>query len=523
MMKKFLLFSAFMVQVVFLFGQGSMELIDQDDNAIVNGQNLDVLVEDLNLFETVSPEIFVTNVSSSNIDIKIRVEEIALVEGTSHYFCGLGNCFPPGTMETPNPYTIAAGATIGEEGFFSSHYMPNGIEGTIILRYTYFNVNNLNDTISFSVTFNGSPVVENSLELYDGEGAQVVNGENLEVIVEDLNLFETVSPEIFAKNISSNGIRIKIRAEEIALVEGTSHYFCGLGNCFPPGTMETPNSYALPAGELIGEEGFFSSHYSPFGIAGTTILRYTYFNEDNLNDTISFTVTFIGEAAVEDPVFQIFDTENNEIVNGQEIEVNVEDLDAFETISPELVVKNNSDTDRSIKCTREVIEEVSGTVNYFCALGNCLSPELDETTREYILAAGAYADELDVFSAHYTANGIPGISKFRYTFSDVNNAEDHISFVVIFDGANAVQDREANIEMSAYPNPATSVVQIHWSNHNINQGTLVIYNALGMKVFNQTVNQNTIQIDVSSLERGVYLYRLEGASVNSTTSKLILK
>lgn len=522
-MKNLLLISVFMILSIFLFGQSSIELIDHDDNAIINGQNLEIIVEDLNIFEAVSPEIYAINVSSTNIEVKIRAEEIQVVEGSNHYFCGLGNCFPPGTMETPNPYLIEAGSTIGEDGFFSSHYMPGGMAGTTIIRYTYYNIADLNDTISFTVTFNGSPMLENSLQLFDHEDMEIFNGDNLEVSFEDLNIFEAVSSELFAKNNSATDISIKIRAEEIQVVAETSHYFCGLGNCFPPGTMETPNPYTIPAGQMIGEDGFFSSHYMPMGQAGTTIIRYTYFNVENLNDTLSFTVTFIGEAAPVDPVFQLFDHDNTEYVNGAEIEVRVEDLNAIETVSPELFLKNNSDSDRSIRCKREVMEEVTGTLNYFCAFGNCLSPEFDETSREFILAPGEVGDEASFFSAHYIANGMTGDSKFKYTFFDINNVEDEISVVVAFTDVTAIQDIEAGIQMNAYPNPATHMVQIDLSDHGIKHAQLVIYNTLGTIVYSQAVNNNSVQIDLSDFVKGVYLYRLEGAVASSKTAKLVVK
>lgn len=522
-MKKLLLLGLVVIQSVFLFGQGSIELLDHDENVIVNGQDIEVIVEDLSIFETVSPEVFAKNISSASINVKIRVEEIDIVEGTSHYFCGLGSCFPPGTTETPIAWNIAPNETIGQEGFFSSHYMPAGIAGTTILRYIYFNVDDLNDTVSFTVTFNGNEVMANTIELYDEEGAQVMNGEDLEVIVEDLNLFETVSPEIFAKNISSEIIRVKIRVEEIAVVDETSHYFCGLGNCFPPGTMETPNPYAIEPDELIGEAGFFSSHYMPAGHAGTTIIRYTYYNVDDLNDTISFSVTFIGEDTPEEPIFKLFDAEGTEIVEGEDIPVQIEDLEAIETVSPEVFIMNNTDMDISLKCKREVVSEVEGTHNYFCALGVCLSPDISETTREFILGAGQTGDEESVFSAHYSANGINGTSTFKYTFSNVNNEEEMISFTVTFLGIDGVADINNEVELNAYPNPATSLVSITLSENKIKQAELVIYNAIGLKVYSQRVDQNTVQLDLSSLDRGVYLYRVEGAGVNTRTSKLVLK
>jgi len=359
-----------------------------------------------------------------------------------------------------------------------------------------------------------------SMELYDHDGNEIVDGQNIVVLVEDVNLFETVSPELFPKNVSSETINVKIKVEEIQVVAETMHYFCGLGNCFSPGTMETPDPYAIEAGVLVGSEGFFSSHYMPAGHMGTTIVKYTYFNVDDLDDAISFTVTFVAE------VFNLFDHDGNVIINDQEMNVLVTEEELFEeAVSAELFIKNASDITRSIKCRRDVIEEVAETQNYFCALGGCLSPDLDETPRELVLEAGVTIDETGFFSAHYMADGHYGITKIKYTYFDITTPEDKISFFITFNAKdpNAVSNIDQDIEMKAYPNPASSMVNISLTDNTIDNAQLVIYTTLGVKVYSQMVHQDHIQMDLSSLERGVYLYRLEGDRMNSTTSKLILK
>jgi len=361
-----------------------------------------------------------------------------------------------------------------------------------------------------------------TIDLYDQDDNQIWNGQILEVMVEDLNYYETVSPEIFPKNISNETINVKIRMEEIVVEEETSHYFCGLGNCFMPGTVETPNPYPIAAGELVGLEGFFSSHYSPDGHAGITMIRYTYFNVDDLNDTISFTVSFIGEETIEDPIFKLFDHDGIEIAHRANINVPV-DLNIDEVISPELFIMNNTDAEMSIKCRRDVITTVEGTSNYFCALGACLSPDLDETSRELVLGAGETGDQESAFSAHYTSNGNNGYTVLQYTFFNVDNSEEVFVFTVSFASPNAISDFYEEVSLNAYPNPATSFVNISLSDNNIKQSDLVIYNTLGLKVYSQAVNQNSVQLDLSSLERGIYLYRLEGAGTHTATSKLILK
>lgn len=154
-MKRNLLFYVLLLQATFLLGQGSLQLFDHDNNEFINGQNHVIPVDQVG-WETVSPELFAQNVSSNDIEIKIRLEVVSLPMGTSCYFCGLGSCFAPGTTETPNSWPISAGELIGNEGVFSSHYQANGIYGNAVLRYTFFNIDDLNDTISVTFTYDGT-------------------------------------------------------------------------------------------------------------------------------------------------------------------------------------------------------------------------------------------------------------------------------------------------------------------------------------------------------------------------------
>lgn len=154
-MKRNLLFYTLLLQATFLLGQGSLQLFDHDNNEFVNGQN-HVIVVNPAVSETVSPELFAKNISANDIEIKIRLEEVSLPIGTSNFFCGLGSCFVPGTTETPNAFPIPAGQLIVNEGVFSSHYQANGVVENAVLRFTFFNIADLNDTISVSFTFDGT-------------------------------------------------------------------------------------------------------------------------------------------------------------------------------------------------------------------------------------------------------------------------------------------------------------------------------------------------------------------------------
>lgn len=361
---------------------------------------------------------------------------------------------------------------------------------------------------------------QGSLQLFDQEGVEFANGQQHRVFVNFAD-WETVSPELFVKNSSANDISVKIRVEEITAPEGTTNNFCGLGSCFTPGTMETPIEFAVLAGEMIGEEGVFTSHYQANNIEGNAVIRYTYFDVANLTDTISVTYTFVGTASPE-PV-QLLDYHNNEILNGDVIDITLRDL-SIETVSPEFFLRNNTGREVSYLCRRDIIEVVDGSENYFCVFGTCLPPDVGETTRDFILAAGEIATSENAFSAHYSANGNSGNASIRYTMVDTENSADSLSFTLTFSDVTGIEDVVNNANVSVYPNPAIDFVKVNLADLNLNNGRIEIYNALGVLCFEQKfVGNNELTLDLSQFSKGVYLYRIESQGHYTSTSKLILK
>ena len=102
-------------------------------------------------FEIVS-HITVKNVSSQEVVLKCRKIEIEVVPQTSNVFCW-GLCYAPSVFVSPLTITIAPGDTTQE---FSGHYMPGGNEGVTKMCYSFFDVDNPNDSTYFYVNYNGT-------------------------------------------------------------------------------------------------------------------------------------------------------------------------------------------------------------------------------------------------------------------------------------------------------------------------------------------------------------------------------
>lgn len=113
--------------------------------------------------------VYVTNNSLSSLDIKVRKHTIVLLSGAYNTFCW-GQCFSPTTEESPYPVTIAAGQT--NSNSFYADYNANGENGATLVRYTFFDADNLNDTVDVILKFHTSPT---SVKDHDMLRAEISN------------------------------------------------------------------------------------------------------------------------------------------------------------------------------------------------------------------------------------------------------------------------------------------------------------------------------------------------------------
>jgi TusA-related sulfurtransferase len=524
-MKKLLLLSVILLQVSFLFAQGSLQMMTADGEQIENGQTIEVIVTDLDAFETVSEEYFVRNNSANDLDVGMRMIAVELVEGADYSFCALGSCFPPGMNETPGNFSIPANTTVGDGGVFTGHYHPHGFAGTSVIRYTFYNAADENDTIAFNISFNGNPMETNSLQMLNSTGEQIENGQTIEVIVDDLNAFETVSEEYFVRNNSNNDLTIGMRMTAVELVEGAEYSFCALGSCFPAGINETAGDFVITANTTVGDNGVFTGHYHPHGFAGTSLIRYTLYNANNENDTTSFMISFVGEEAAYETSLQMLDAAGEQIANGQTIAVDVPNLDEFETVSEEYFVRNNSNNDLNIRMRMEAVSLVDGAQYSFCALGSCFPAGINETTRDFPITANTTVGNDGVFTGHYHPNSNSGTSVIRYTFYNVADLNDTVSFMISFSGDDTgIGSIDENAAINAYPNPTNNTLFIQYDLKKIKNGYLNLYNTLGALVLQQEINSPSglINLNVSELPKGIYMYQFESASVKSRANKVLV-
>ncbi|NVO03614.1 MAG: T9SS type A sorting domain-containing protein [Bacteroidetes bacterium] len=157
-MKKILLASISLILSGFLYSQ-SLQMI-YSGHPISNDDTIFSAVMDTNGFA--SEIIDIKNLSSNTINVKVEKFVCNAVPGSDNFFCWT-QCYPSTTYIAPDsvnfvPEFIFTG--------FSSDYTPLGHSGVTLMRYKFFDIANLMDTISVFVQFNAvvnMSVAENSV------------------------------------------------------------------------------------------------------------------------------------------------------------------------------------------------------------------------------------------------------------------------------------------------------------------------------------------------------------------------
>jgi hypothetical protein len=95
----------------------------------------------------------VKNVGTSTISMKVKKIEHSLLNGSENAYCFAGNCFAPEIIISPNTAVIASNQF---DTTFTADYNGNGKSGTSIISYVFYNINNVNDSVSVKVNYTTS-------------------------------------------------------------------------------------------------------------------------------------------------------------------------------------------------------------------------------------------------------------------------------------------------------------------------------------------------------------------------------
>jgi len=67
-----------------------------------------------------------------------------------------------------------------------------------------------------------------------------------------------------------------------------------------------------------------------------------------------------------------------------------------------------------------------------------------------------------------------------------------------------------------FPNPILNTINISLINSNYKSNTIKIYNMLGILLFEKTLNESDINIDISTYKKGVYILRVESDTFHNS-------
>jgi hypothetical protein len=177
-MKKAILF-VYLIGIAAFYGYSQSFTLSDSTGAVAN--NSTVVFTGLPSDDLISSYVFVTNISSSAKDVRVKKVEIDLVDGSANTFCW-GLCYSPNIYVSLDTQNIAAGGTNYFD--FVGDYMPQTVSGISVIRYVFFDDHNTSDTVCFNVEYHAFPLgVENvhkgtqSIAAYPNPANAVLNFE----------------------------------------------------------------------------------------------------------------------------------------------------------------------------------------------------------------------------------------------------------------------------------------------------------------------------------------------------------
>jgi hypothetical protein len=122
------------------------------------------------------------------------------------------------------------------------------------------------------------------------------------------------------------------------------------------------------------------------------------------------------------------------------------------------------------------------------------------STEEVIDIAFSYDAEYPNYDGTFAIHGVSNVVGITMSITSINEAN--------------------NSKVQVFPNPATDVINVV-SDLNVKSITLVNY--VGQMVYNQNVNSNNIQINVSNYVTGMYFVTIETIEGNVITKRIAIE
>ncbi len=243
--------------------------------------------------------------------------------------------------------------------------------------------------------------------------------------------------ELDVQNISDQTRNVLVKKyTRFEAVDSVATFCWGL--CFPWFVTQSPDAIPIEPGAVSHD---FSTDYAPAGVLGHTRLGFTFFVADNPNDSISVEVEFAPSW------FTMTDNAGNNLVADQWINLAGPHT---QTMSYDLVIKNNALENKAVQFKRIEKSLVPGTEMFFC-WGACFPSNIFQLPEPARLGPGESTEGVTV---DYDPKTHSGTSIASYVVYDADHPEDSLWINFAFDGqAEGIENSVAR-PLFVYPNPA---------------------------------------------------------------------
>jgi len=132
------------------------------------------------------------------------------------------------------------------------------------------------------------------------------------------------------------------------------------------------------------------------------------------------------------------------------------------------------------------------------------------------------------FAANFNTEGLAAgeyTANITVTSNEFENPELVIPVKLTVTGTVGITEIDNSLDFSIYPNPGTGAFMLQGFSHNQQELDIVIFNSLGVKVYEKNENvfkKFFIPIDLSNFSDGIYMINVNGEGV-SRASKVVLQ
>jgi hypothetical protein len=176
---------------------------------------------------------------------------------------------------------------------------------------------------------------------------------------------------------------------------------------------------------------------------------------------------------------------------------------------------NSGENEIVVSMRKVEVDVLEGTDNDFCFAGRCYAPDVFDAPDKMTLAAGSTSNQSECYAQFYPG-GVIGSSTLKYEFFSDDESFETVYVEVTFTATAPTSIPSlpfADVVFSdPYPNPARGHTTIDYQlTPEVKSARIILRSLTGQVVqtFPLNTNANSIRIDTSSLNSGMYFYSIE--------------